>query len=130
MRNRRNYFALVVGGILAIVTVLIMVDRISFYRTSIVSVAKVSHLNAGGHHPEIVFNAMSGQRYELPASSWWSVTAGQEVAIRYDPDDPGATVVIDSVFNIWIWAALPLILSIVFLVTAIKGESFDNVSIR
>lgn len=130
MKHRLNYLALAIGLCLAAATAFSVYSTVDFYASSVVDTAKVIRLNHGGHHPQIAFDAKSGQHYELPASSWWSVSVGQPVQIRYTPDDPRVSVDIDSAFDIWWCSGLLSVLSVIFLVTGLRGDPFDRVGIR
>lgn len=130
MKRRYNYFALLIGGVFLVITIGVVLDRIDFYRTSVVGEATVVRLNAGGNHPEIAFTALDGREYETPASSWWSVEQGQKVAVRYDPSEPRMTVVIDTFADIWWWTFFLAIPAVLFLEGGLTGMTFEKGGIR
>ncbi|WP_143809107.1 DUF3592 domain-containing protein [Paraburkholderia susongensis] len=130
MKNQYNYVALAIGGALLALAMFVGLNTMDFYRTSAVGIAKVVRLNAGGYHPQIEFDAANGQHYRLAASSWHSVEIGQKIRIRYDADDPRASVTIDSIVDIWIWFLFLLFLAATFLIGGIRGLGFERVSIR
>ncbi|MBN3803214.1 hypothetical protein GXB81_09120 [Paraburkholderia sp. Ac-20336] len=130
MKRSYNYVALAIGGVLLIMAALVGLNTMVFYRTSAVGIARVARLNTGNHHPQIEFDATNGQHYRLPASSWQAVEIGQKLRIRYSADAPRASVVIDSIIDIWIWFFFLLFLAAMFLIGGVRDLRFERVSIR
>ncbi|BFG75396.1 hypothetical protein PTKU46_34290 [Paraburkholderia terrae] len=123
MKRPRNLFALAIGLCFSIGAAFCMYSAIEFRSTSIVTMGKVIHLNSGGHHPQIAFNAADGQHYERPAGTLESYAVGQAVAIRYSPGDPAGSAIIDSALDLWAPSIFLLILAVAFLDAGLRGET-------
>ncbi|KWF17608.1 DUF3592 domain-containing protein [Burkholderia pseudomultivorans] len=74
-----------------------------FLRTSIVVPGRVVKLNAGGYHPEIEFVTKSGERISYPQGGILiaAMTVGQDVEVRYLPEQPIPTATVNTFRAIW-----------------------------
>ncbi|MEK7898137.1 DUF3592 domain-containing protein [Burkholderia contaminans] len=74
-----------------------------FLRTSIVVPGRVVKLNAGGYHPEIEFVTKAGQHVSYPQGGLLisAMTVGQDVEVRYLPEQPIPTATVNTFRAIW-----------------------------
>ncbi|APR34111.1 DUF3592 domain-containing protein [Paraburkholderia sp. SOS3] len=124
--KRTNHFALAIGVCASVAAAISIYLAIDFQLSSVTTAGTVLRLNAGGHHPQIAFTANDGRRYERPTGTTRSFEAGQTILIRYRPTDPGATAMIDSTVDLWKWPLFVSFLAAAFVVTGLRGESFEN----
>ena len=90
-----------VGAFMIIVAAWQGFDRVRFLRDAAVAPGQVTDLNGSGSHPQIVFHA-DGMRISYPQGGLiFGYRDGQAVQVRYLPEDPGATAVIDDVGAVW-----------------------------
>jgi hypothetical protein len=92
--------------------------------SSEVTTGKVVHLKFGAHHPKISFDAKNGQHYEISASTWQSLEAGQSVQIRYSLDDPRTSVSVNTFLDQWAYIVFLVVLTAGFLDGGLRGEPF------
>ncbi|MPW19065.1 hypothetical protein GCT13_19730 [Paraburkholderia sp. CNPSo 3157] len=121
--KRPNYFALAIGLCASVAAAFSIYSTIDFRLSSIVTTGEVIRLNSGGHHPQIAFDAKDGRHYERLTGTIRSFTAGQSVLIRYRPDDPDGSAMIDSVLDLWTPSVFLLILAVGFLDAGLRGEA-------
>ncbi|MBZ5795284.1 DUF3592 domain-containing protein [Burkholderia contaminans] len=122
--RRRNYFALLIGGVLALVTAYCVISNIHFLSTSEVATGKVAHFKFGKHHPVIAFDVQDGRHYETSVSSWWNLEIGQSTQVRYYRDDPEGSVTIDTFADHWDYILLLTFLAMVTLIAGFRGVQF------
>ncbi|SIT38697.1 conserved exported hypothetical protein [Paraburkholderia piptadeniae] len=122
----RNYFALLIGLCLSVGAAFYVYSVIEFCLSSVVVTGKVVRLNAGGHHPQIAFDAKDGRHFERPTGTTWSYEAGQVVPIRYSPDDPDGSAMIDSAIDLWRWPLFVVFLAAAFVTSGLRGEPLEN----
>jgi hypothetical protein len=74
-----------------------------FLRTSIVVPGRVVKLNAGGYHPEIEFVTKSGEHVSYPQGGILiaAMEVGQDVEVRYLPEQPIPTATVNTFRAIW-----------------------------
>lgn len=123
MKRPRNFFALTIGFCFLIGAACCVYSALEFFSTSIVTMGKVIHLNSGGHHPQIAFDAKDGRHFDRPTGTLASYAAGEVVPIRYIPGDPAGTAIIDNVIDLWAPSAFLLILAVAFLDAGLRGEA-------
>lgn len=126
MKPRLNYPALAVGACLAVALLFCVAWKIEYLTMTEVATGKVTHLDFGGHHPEIAFQARDGRLYERPISSLWSVQPGQAVQIRYEPDDPTLSATMDTFADLWVGILFLATLTGGFLVGGMRGLPFKG----
>lgn len=57
----------------------------------------VSHLNAGGSHPEIAFITVSGEQIAYPQGGFiFGYQKNQPVRVRYLPEQPAGSAIIEG----------------------------------
>ncbi|WP_321818264.1 MULTISPECIES: DUF3592 domain-containing protein [unclassified Paraburkholderia] len=118
-----NYGALVIGLCIAIWTLFSLSGQIAFVKSSVVTQGKVVRLNYGEHHPQILFVTQTGERISIPGS-FVSAEVGDSVRVRYDPDNPRASAVIDSFSNLWLETLISSVFMIAFLYAGLTGQEF------
>lgn len=80
--RRPNYRLLVVGAVLAILAAGVTWNAVDYRLSSTVVTGTVVRLPAGGHHPEVGFDAPDGTHYTRPLGSWRAVEPGHHVPVR------------------------------------------------
>jgi F0F1-type ATP synthase membrane subunit c/vacuolar-type H+-ATPase subunit K len=62
----------------------------------------VSHLNAGGSHPEIEFTTSSGEKISYPQGGLiFGYRPGQSVRVLYSQENPRGTARVDAFGALW-----------------------------
>jgi hypothetical protein len=120
---KKSYLALVIGVCSAIAAAISIWSAVDFRLSSDVTTGTVVGLSAGEHHPRIAFDAENGRHYERPTGTIRSFKVGEIVSIRYNPNDPGASAMIDSTLDLWAPSIFLLILAVGFLDAGLRGES-------
>ncbi|MCO1369849.1 DUF3592 domain-containing protein [Burkholderia multivorans] len=74
-----------------------------FLRNSIIVPGRVVKLNAGGYHPEIEFVTKSGEHVSYPQGGILiaAMKVGQDVEVRYSPEQPIPTATVNTFRAIW-----------------------------
>jgi len=99
-------FALIGIGLLGIALNLTL-DRREFLAHAEAADGIVSHLNAGGSHPEIAFTTATGEKISYPQGGLiFGYQQGQSVRVRYLPDQPAVSAVVDDLGALWGASAL------------------------
>ncbi|MCJ8204721.1 DUF3592 domain-containing protein [Pseudomonas sp. RGM2987] len=94
-------FALIGLGLLAIAANLIL-ERRDFLAHAQTADGIVSHLNAGGSHPEIAFTTGTGEKISYPQGGLiFGYQQGQSVRVHYLPEQPAGSAVIDDSGALW-----------------------------
>lgn len=94
-------FALIGIGLLGIALNLTL-DRREFLTHAEVADGIVSHLNAGGSHPEIAFTTATGEKISYPQGGLiFGYRQGQSVRVHYLPDQPALSAVVDDPGALW-----------------------------
>jgi len=82
----------------------------------------VSHLNAGGSHPEIEFTTASGERISYPQGGLiFGYRPGQKVRVLYGQENPRGTARMDAFGALWF---APLMLLVLGLALIVGGVAF------
>lgn len=111
------------GGLFAVIGLGLMIGVIAwcvstarFIRTAARAPGVVTHLNAGGAHPEIKFTAASGKVVDYPQGGMiWGYHRGERVRVLYDPHRPSDSPVLDTIPALWFDQGMMLLLGLVFL---------------
>ncbi|SKA36203.1 Protein of unknown function [Enhydrobacter aerosaccus] len=76
---------------------------LGFLRTSIVAPGRVVKLNAGGYHAEIEFVTKAGEHVSYPQGGILiaAMMVGQDVEVRYLPEQPIPTATVNTFRAIW-----------------------------
>ncbi|WP_260961092.1 DUF3592 domain-containing protein [Pseudomonas citri] len=94
-------FALIGIGLLGIAANLSL-DRREFLAYARTADGIVSHLNAGGSHPEIVFTTDTGEKISYPQGGLiFGYHQGEAVRVHYLPEQPAGSAVIDDPGALW-----------------------------
>ncbi|WP_033046277.1 MULTISPECIES: DUF3592 domain-containing protein [Pseudomonas] len=94
-------FALIGIGLLGIALNLTL-DRRDFLTHAQTADGSVSHLNAGGSHPEIAFTTGTGENISYPQGGLiFGYQQGQSVRVHYLPEQPAGTAVVDDAGALW-----------------------------
>jgi len=94
-------FALIGFGLLAIAANLTL-ERRDFLARAQTADGVVSHLNAGGSHPEIAFTTGTGETISYPQGGLiFGYQQGQSVRVHYLPEQPAGSAVIDDAGALW-----------------------------
>jgi len=110
---------ILIGMGLCVAAVAIGISRRAFIRRAAVAEGVVIRLNAGGSHPQIAFQAASGQKIEYPQGGLiFGYHPGDRVRVFYDPGDPAKTACIDAVGALW---AASIFLSLIGVFCLIGG---------
>ena len=123
---KRNYVALVIGLVFALSAMICLYSRIEFRFASAAVIGKVVHNTHGGHHPRIAFESQSGQRIEFRSGSWTSLEPGQNVPVRYRPDDPRSTATIDSFAELYWLPVLLASMAALWIIGGLRGIPFQR----
>ncbi|WP_248794891.1 DUF3592 domain-containing protein [Pseudomonas sp. MWU13-2105] len=111
-------FALI-GIVLLGIAVNLTLDRRVFLAHAQTAVGIVSHLNAGGSHPEIAFATRSGEKISYPQGGFiFGYQKDQPVRVYYLPEQPASSAVVDDPAALW---ATPGVLGGIGLVFVIAG---------
>lgn len=97
----KGFLFLLIGVALAIGACMSAIHTDSFLRTSLVAQGRVVALNAGKHHPEIAFTTQDGRDISYPQGGFVSMDIGEQVQIRYLPENPRSSASVDRFFPIW-----------------------------
>ncbi|UZE22870.1 DUF3592 domain-containing protein [Pseudomonas sp. B21-056] len=94
-------FALIGIGLLGI-AVHLTLDRREFLAHAQIADGVVSHLNAGGSHPEIVFTTGSGEKVSYPQGGFiFGYRQDQPVRVHYLPEQPAGSAIVDDPAALW-----------------------------
>ncbi len=111
-------FALIGIGLLGI-AVNLTLERREFLVHAQTADGIVSHLNAGGSHPEIAFTTSSGEKISYPQSGFiFGYRQDQPVRVYYLPEQPASSAVVDSPAALW---ATPGVLGCIVLLVTLAG---------
>ncbi|WP_414451242.1 DUF3592 domain-containing protein [Burkholderia sp. 22PA0099] len=119
--RRPNHLFLVVGAVLAIVAAGITWRTVDYRLSSTVVTGTVVRLLAGGHHPEVAFDAPDGTHHTRPIGTWRSLEPGQRVPVRLRAATPEASASIDTEVDIWGVPVFLCVLAAAFLWSGIRG---------
>ena len=117
-------FALIGVGLLGI-TVDLTLDRREFLARAQIANGIVSHLNAGGSHPEIAFTTGSGEKISYPQGGFiFGYQQDQTVRVYYLPEQPANSAIVDDSAALWgtpgVLGCIGLVFTIVGLVKAVR----------
>ena len=117
-------FALIGVGLLGI-TVDLTLDRREFLARAQIANGIVSHLNAGGSHPEIAFTTGSGEKISYPQGGFiFGYQQDQPVRVYYLPEQPANSAIVDDSAALWgtpgVLGCIGLVFTIVGLVKAVR----------
>lgn len=91
-----------IGIVLLGITVDLTLDRREFLARAQTADGIVSHLNAGGSHPEIAFTTGSGEKISYPQGGFiFGYQQNQPVRVYYLPEQPAGSVVVDDPGALW-----------------------------
>ena len=94
-------FAAIGIGLLGI-AVNLTLDRRDFLTRAQTVDGVVSHLNAGGSHPEIAFTTVSGEKVSYPQGGFiFGYQKDQPVRVHYLPEQPTASAIVDAPTALW-----------------------------
>lgn len=117
-------FALIGIGLLAI-TADFTLERRDFLARAQTADGIVSHLNAGGSHPEIAFTTDSGETISYPQNGFiFGYQQDQPVRVYYLPEQPAGSAIVDDPAALWgtpgVLGCIGLVFTLVGLVRAIR----------
>lgn len=117
-------FALIGISLLGI-TVDLTLDRREFLARAQTADGIVSHLNAGGSHPEIAFTTGSGEKISYPQGGFiFGYQQDQPVRVYYLPEQPAGSAIVDDSGALWglsgVLGCLGLVFTLVGLAKAIR----------
>ncbi|MBJ2346099.1 MULTISPECIES: DUF3592 domain-containing protein [Pseudomonas] len=99
-------FALIGIGLLGAAFNLAL-DRREFLARAEMADGIVSHLNAGGSHPEIAFTTASGEKISYPQGGFiFGYQKDQPVRVHYSPEQPAGSAIVDDRGALWGTSAL------------------------
>lgn len=111
-------FALI-GVVLLGIAANLTLDRREFLAHAQTADGIVSHLNAGGSHPEIAFTTRSGEKISYPQGGFiFGYQKDQPVRVYYLPEQPANSAIVDAPAALW---ATPGVLGGIGLVFIIAG---------
>ncbi|SDB29781.1 Protein of unknown function [Pseudomonas sp. NFACC23-1] len=124
-------FALIGIGLLGI-AVNLTLDRRDFLARAQTVDGIVSHLNAGGSHPEIAFTTVSGEKISYPQGGFiFGYQKDQPVRVHYLPEQPTASAIVDAPAALWgtcgVLGFLGLVFTLVGLLKATRQRGRDAV---
>lgn len=94
-------FALIGIGLLGI-AINLSLDRRDFLARAQTADGIVSHLNAGGSHPEIAFTTVSGEKISYPQGGFiFGYQKDQPVRVHYLPEQPAGSAIVDAPAALW-----------------------------
>ena len=94
-------FALI-GLVLLGIAVNLTLDRREFLAHAQTADGIVSHLNAGGSHPEIAFTAGGGEKISYPQGGFiFGYQKDQPVRVYYLPEQPASSAIVDDPAALW-----------------------------
>lgn len=94
-------FALI-GIVLLGIAVNLTLDRREFLARAQTAEGTVSHLNAGGSHPEIAFTTGTGEKISYPQGGIiFGYRQGQTVRVHYLPERPVGSAIVDDPGALW-----------------------------
>ncbi|WP_241151993.1 DUF3592 domain-containing protein, partial [Pseudomonas viridiflava] len=77
-------------------------DRLGFLADAQRAEGHVSALNSGGSHPQIEFTDATGRVISYPESGLiFGYEAGDSVTVRYRPENPSGTAIIEDRGALW-----------------------------
>lgn len=76
-------------------------QRMEFLRAAETASAKVVGVQAGGTQPQILFHAGDMRINYLQGGAAFGYAVGQAVQVRYLPERPAATAVVDDFLALW-----------------------------
>ena len=122
-------FALIGIGLLGI-AVNLTLDRRDFLTRAQTVDGVVSHLNAGGSHPEIAFTTVSGERVSYPQGGFiFGYQKDQPVRVHYLPEQPTASAIVDAPTALWgtsgVLGFIGLVFTLVGLLKATRQRGRD-----
>lgn len=107
-------FALI-GIVLLGITIDLTLDRRAFLAQAQGADGIVSHLNAGGSHPEIAFTTGAGEKISYPQGGFiFGYRQGQSVRVYYLPEQPAGSAVVDDSGALWGLSGLLGCLGLIF----------------
>ncbi|MEE4183563.1 DUF3592 domain-containing protein [Pseudomonas viridiflava] len=90
-------------------------DRLGFLAHAQRAEGHVSALNSGGSHPQIEFTDATGRVISYPESGLiFGYEAGDSVTVRYRPESPSGTAIIEDPGALWGATLLTGLLAIAF----------------
>jgi hypothetical protein len=93
---------IVVGAALLVAAVVNGIAIRGFIGRAASAPGVVSHLNAGGSHPEIEFATASGESISYPQGGLiFGYRQGQKVRVLYGQEDPRGTARVDAFGALW-----------------------------
>jgi hypothetical protein len=107
-------FALIGIGLLGAAFNLAL-DRREFLARAEMADGIVSHLNAGGSHPEITFTTASGEKISYPQGGFiFGYQKDQPVRVHYLPEQPAGSAIVSDRGALWGTSALLGCIGLVF----------------
>lgn len=107
-------FALIGIGLLSI-AINLTLERREFLDSAQTADGTVSHLNAGGSHPEIAFTTSSGEKISYPQGGFiFGYQQGQPVRVHYLPEQPANSAIVDDSAALWGTSAVLGLIGLVF----------------
>jgi len=92
----------IAGGIFLFIGCSFALRTNDFLKTSVTVSGRVVDLESGPNHPTIEFLTQNGERIRIPQGGFIPpLVMGESVPIRYTPNAPRQTAVIDSFGAIW-----------------------------
>jgi hypothetical protein len=122
-KHKFNYVAIVVGVCITIWTLFSLSEELAFVNSSVVTQGTVVKLDYGERHPQISFVTKAGVRVAFPGS-FVSAEVGDNVRVRYNPNNPRASAEIDSFYNLWLETIISAVFAISFLCAGLTGQKF------
>ena len=120
-RGKAILFLLIGFGLLiAAIATGITIRR--FIRSASSATGVVSHLNAGGSHPEIEFTTVSGENISYPQGGLiFGYRPGQTVRVLYNEGDPRGTARVDAFGAKWVVPLMLLGLGLTFTIVSVTS---------
>ncbi|OPG70114.1 hypothetical protein B1219_22620 [Pseudomonas ogarae] len=124
-------FALI-GIVLLGIAVNLTLDRRDFLARAQTADGIVSHLNAGGSHPEIAFTTVSGEKISYPQGGFiFGYQKDQPVRVHYLPEQPTTSAIVDAPTALWgtsgVLGFIGLVFTLVGLLKATRQRGRDAV---
>jgi len=114
-------FALIGSGLL-VIAVKLTLDRREFLASAQIADGIVSHLNAGGSHPEIAFTSSSGEKISYPQGGFiFGYQKDQPVRVYYLPKQPANSAIVDDLAALWGTPGALGFIGLVFTIVGLVG---------
>lgn len=124
--RKLNYVALGIGICFVIAAAFSTYDALKFLNSSVIAEGIVVGTPFGPHHREITFATQRGEQIRFSGSGFITQHVGDQVRVRYVPDDPRPSAQVDKFGSIWDGPVTYWGMTFLWILAALRNVPFNG----